>query len=350
MQKLVSIITPSYNCGKYIHRLLDSVLNQTYKNIEMFVVDDGSTDGTRDVIEQYIEKFSKTGKKLQYIYKENGGAVSAINTGLKFISGEYFTWPDADDWYAVDDAIEQLVYIFEHSPVDIGFVRGLIYIIDEDTLNVIGKKGDESKEYPDNLFEQCIIHSSEWWFGAGSYMIKTEHLFDNYSDKSIYSPSIEGYGGGQNYPLLIPSLYSYRSITIKKYIYNILRRKSSLSRKHYSYEDRISKRFDFLEDMQKNTLLSFKKMTIDDKERYIKCVKTKYDVKRFFLAFSNKHRKDCFIYYNKILSGDKVKGKNHKMKYLFSQIPLGFIIFKCVSFFVNLPRRTANFLKQKICL
>ena len=347
MNQLVSIITPSYNCGKYIHRLLDSVLSQTYQNIEMFVIDDGSTDNSKEIIEKYIEKFEKTGKKLKYIYQENKGAPCAINTGLKYIDGKYFVWPDADDWYATDDAIEQLVYTFENSPDNVGFVRGLQYIIDEKNFKVIGTNGGKRKEYPDNLFDSCIdmIDSKKYfWFPPGAYMIKTEHLFCNYPDKDIFYLGInENYGGGQNLPLLIPSLYKYKSITIKKFIYNILSRKDSVSRKKRSYDWFINRRYVFLENILKNTILSLKEMPSDVKEIYIKNVSIIFNILRFLKAFQYKQKNDCSIYYNKILSEDKGKAKKYKFKYILSQNYLGFVVF-----FVDLLKRAIKFLKRKI--
>jgi UDP-glucose:(glucosyl)LPS beta-1,3-glucosyltransferase len=106
MQKTVSIITPAYNCGMFIQRLFDSILIQTYNNIEMFVIDDGSTDNTRQVIEAYMPRFIDRGYSLKYVYQENQGPAGAINTGLKLINEDsYLVWPDSDDFYACPDAI-----------------------------------------------------------------------------------------------------------------------------------------------------------------------------------------------------------------------------------------------------
>ena len=64
MSNLVSILTPTYNCGKFIPRLLDSVLRQTYPAIEMHVIDDGSVDDTKDIIDRYVPKFEQRGYRL----------------------------------------------------------------------------------------------------------------------------------------------------------------------------------------------------------------------------------------------------------------------------------------------
>ena len=97
MKKLVSIITPCYNGEKYVDRFLTSVLNQTYNNIELIFVDDGSTDKTKDVVLSFKEQFEKRGYDLIYIYQKNAGQAAAINQGLKVFKGEFLMWIDSDD-------------------------------------------------------------------------------------------------------------------------------------------------------------------------------------------------------------------------------------------------------------
>lgn len=101
-QPKVSIITCVYNGEKYITKLLDSVLNMGYKNIEHIIVNDGSTDSTDIVIKKYIDLYkNKNGSNLyiKYIKQDNIGLGGATNVGLKNITGEYFTWINCDDWY-----------------------------------------------------------------------------------------------------------------------------------------------------------------------------------------------------------------------------------------------------------
>ena len=107
-QDLVSILTPCYNTGKYIHRLLDSVLSQTYSAIEMIVVDDGSTDNSKDIIKSYIPKFEARGYELKYLYQENSGQSVAIQKGLHLVnvwgierSGLLVGWSDVVKHFAI---------------------------------------------------------------------------------------------------------------------------------------------------------------------------------------------------------------------------------------------------------
>jgi glycosyltransferase involved in cell wall biosynthesis len=88
----VSLIIPTYNCGQYISQAIESALKQTYKDIEIIVVDDGSTDYTREVLKPYVTK-----RICQYIYQSNQGVAKARNTGILAAKGEYIAYVDADD-------------------------------------------------------------------------------------------------------------------------------------------------------------------------------------------------------------------------------------------------------------
>jgi glycosyltransferase involved in cell wall biosynthesis len=86
----VSVIIPTYNRADFIEDAVESVLCQTYKDYEIIIVDDGSTDSTKDVLQKFHNK-------IRYIYKNNGGEASARNTGIKHAQGEYIAFLDSDD-------------------------------------------------------------------------------------------------------------------------------------------------------------------------------------------------------------------------------------------------------------
>ena len=92
--ELISIIVPIYNTEKYLHQCLDSILNQTYTNFEVLLVNDGSTDSSGIICQEYVERDSR----FRYFEKDNGGVASARNLGLEHSEGTYITFIDSDDW------------------------------------------------------------------------------------------------------------------------------------------------------------------------------------------------------------------------------------------------------------
>ena len=93
----VSVIVPVYNVEKYIRKCLDSLVNQTLENIEIIIVDDGSTDTSKDIIKEYMDKY----KNIKYYQKENGGLGDARNYGLQYATGKYIAFLDSDDYIRV---------------------------------------------------------------------------------------------------------------------------------------------------------------------------------------------------------------------------------------------------------
>lgn len=94
----ISIITPVYKVENYLEKCINSILNQTFTDFELFIVDDGSPDSCGRIADKYEQKDSR----IHVIHKENGGAPSARNAGLKKAKGEYIYFPDSDDWLESD--------------------------------------------------------------------------------------------------------------------------------------------------------------------------------------------------------------------------------------------------------
>ncbi|MDQ7058490.1 MAG: glycosyltransferase [Ghiorsea sp.] len=108
---LVSIIIPTYNYAEYVHKAVESAFNQTYPNIEIIVVDDGSTDNTAAVMQAYAEQ-------VIYIQQENQGAAAARNRGLLEAKGDFICFLDADDMYHADNIAEKVAYLEKNTHVD----------------------------------------------------------------------------------------------------------------------------------------------------------------------------------------------------------------------------------------
>lgn len=146
---LVSVVIPSYNRAHSISETLESVFSQTYPNVEILVVDDGSTDNTRAVIE------SIDNPALKYIYQENKGASGARNTGIDNSSGEYIAFLDSDDLWLPSKLEEQVAFMEKNNECAL--------VLCECDIHDNGKFIENSsfaKRYPNNkdFFESFLKH------------------------------------------------------------------------------------------------------------------------------------------------------------------------------------------------
>lgn len=101
----ISVIIPVYNVEKYLKQCVDSVLNQSYQNIEVILVDDGSTDSCPEICDMYC----KQDKRVVVIHQKNGGLSVARNRGISYITGDYAIFLDSDDYWDDQDALKRLV-------------------------------------------------------------------------------------------------------------------------------------------------------------------------------------------------------------------------------------------------
>ena len=107
----ISVIIPIYNVEKYLSKCLDSVINQTYKNLEIICVNDGSPDNCHQILEEYKNKDSR----IVVIEQENGGEGSARNRGIRAVTGNYIAFVDPDDWVELDFYETAIKKIKEHN-------------------------------------------------------------------------------------------------------------------------------------------------------------------------------------------------------------------------------------------
>lgn len=113
--KKVSVIIPIYNVDQYLTKCLESVINQTYKNLEIICVNDCSSDNSYTILEEYFQKDNR----IKIIYREkNGGLSAARNSGLDVATGEYIYFIDSDDWIGLD-YIDGMVKAIEKANTDI---------------------------------------------------------------------------------------------------------------------------------------------------------------------------------------------------------------------------------------
>ncbi len=103
-EKLVSVIVAVYNIEEYLPRCVESIMHQTYRKLEIILVDDGSTDGSGDICDEYAGKDDR----ILVIHKKNGGLSDARNAGLERASGDYIGFVDGDDW--IEEGMYRAMY------------------------------------------------------------------------------------------------------------------------------------------------------------------------------------------------------------------------------------------------
>lgn len=127
INQLVSVIIPTYNRAHLIKRSIKSVLDQTYQNFEVIVVDDGSTDSTKEIVESFNES------RIKYIkHKQNKGTAAARNTGIKYSKSDFIAFQDSDDEW-LPEKLEKEMKAFENSTVNVGVIySGIWYLKDNE--------------------------------------------------------------------------------------------------------------------------------------------------------------------------------------------------------------------------
>lgn len=162
----ISVIIPTYNRAGLIERAVKSVVDQTVKPQEVIVVDDGSSDNTREVVESIQSPLVK------YVYRKNGGAGAARNTGVKEAAGDWIAFHDSDDMWRPDKLEKQVKYIKEHSDAGLVYSSYEMHLEDGTSILMPGKKDDLPLE--GNVFVPLLVRNT---VGAPTVVVRKE-LFE----------------------------------------------------------------------------------------------------------------------------------------------------------------------------
>jgi len=190
---LVSIVTPSFNQGRYIRETIESVLGQTYEAIELHVIDGGSTDETDEVVSRYRSELQT------YVSEADTGQANAINKGLRLARGSYVMWLNSDD-ILLPTAIADVVKVFEQNPdIDLCHGKSLLFSDQTSKSHIIGAEDNYEEKYaaymsfpqPSSFFRTNILNKI-------GYLDETLHFamdFDFYLriyliGNLVYCPSV----------------------------------------------------------------------------------------------------------------------------------------------------------------
>ncbi len=174
----VSVIVPVYNVEKYIDKCLDSLVNQTLKDIEIIIVNDGSPDNSEKIINKYLKKY----KNIKYFIKENGGLSDARNFGIKYATGEYIAFLDSDDYVSLE-MYDKMYRKAKENDFDM-VVCDINYLYNDKTVRVDSGIKCDTKDIKSTYLN---IHPAAW-----NKIFKKE-LFNNdiYFKKGVWFEDVE---------------------------------------------------------------------------------------------------------------------------------------------------------------
>lgn len=247
----VSVIIPVYNVAPYLEDCLKSVVNQSYRNLEIIAVDDGSTDNSGSILDEWAKKDSR----IRVIHKENGGLSSARNAGLDVATGDYIAMIDSDDFWELD-AVESMTSILESCDADMVIARGRKVDEGGSVLTKNPQKASKHFEGPvseDDFWKQRV--QDMFYLVAWSKLYRRE-LFDG-----IRFPE-----GKINEDVAVLWKIVNRCkkiIAIGKKIYNWRQRDGSITRSEFGYRNMFLPHA-LLEEVQ-----YVKKTDISEKAKYL---------------------------------------------------------------------------------
>lgn len=276
---LVSIITPCYNGELYVGRFIDSVLSQTYPNLELIIINDGSTDQTEEVVNSYRKKLEDRGIRFIYLYQENAGQAAALNRGLKLFSGDYLTWPDSDD-EIMPEFIEKKVQFLQNNSQYVYCYGKAIEVKEEEPDKIVAVYEKRKKSGRYDFFEDILFVKDVFFPG---YLVKSLAFDSIIPNREIYTGK-----GGQNAQILLPfSWYYGEPGYVEESVYKYYVRNNSHSHSQNTSEKIIKQLYDY-----ENILVATLNKISDNKIfPYILSIKKYYAKLRFGNAIDTKKPK-----------------------------------------------------------
>ncbi len=203
----VSIIIPVYNCQEYIEKCLGSVINQTYRDIQVIVIDDGSTDRSPEIIDAFDDE------GLVVIHQENSGVCVARNKGIEHATGDYLTFVDGDD-YLESDYIERMVNEAKEHNSEL-VISGFI---------MESSNGSNRKEIIPGSYERNIDEMWAYRLSSAAGRLYSKELWDRFEIKYTLQEGVRG----EDVPICILMNYAAKNISMLRYAgYHYIQHKDS---------------------------------------------------------------------------------------------------------------------------
>lgn len=256
MDEKISVIIPVYNVEKYLRNCVDSIINQTYINLEIILVNDGSTDGSLSIIEEYKDK----DERIKVINKVNGGLSSARNAGMEIATGKYISFIDSDDWIELD--------MYEVLINNITEYNGEIAIISTKTVDEDGNILEQNTDLIDTdikIFNKQEIISR---YLLGSWIPAWDKLYK----RELFDQIMFPVGKINEDEAIMLKVFNQvnRVVVSKKAMYNYLKRPMSITTSRFS-----EKKFDWLDNAYNNMKYveaKYPDLLLQAQSRYFKCM------------------------------------------------------------------------------
>lgn len=233
-EKLVSIITPCFNGEDFLNRFFYTILNQTYKNIELIFINDGSTDRTEQIALSYKPLIEADKHSFTYIYQENAGQAAAVNKGIKIFNGDYLMWHDADDILDKNNVRRKVEFMEAHPQYGIAQCYGK-----EVHERDLGKKLRDFGRIPpsgeDKLFEDLIMKKNVE-YSPGLFIVRRSAFLAANPKRDIFESR-----RGQNMQMLLPVVYNFPCGYIREDLFTYVIREQSHSHDHITMEELIKR-------------------------------------------------------------------------------------------------------------
>lgn len=276
---LVTVLTPCYNGEKYLDKYFESILSQDYDNIQLILVNDGSTDNTVEIVEKHRPALEEKLTEFLFITQENQGQAGACKNALPKVKGKYLTWPDVDD-ILTPNAVSYKVDFLESNP-QYAYCMAQAQCFDAETgeKTRIFKRENQAN---DDLFEDFITQK-DVYYCPGVFMMD----FDLYKQAN---PSLDFYvcRGGQNWQLLLPIAYKNKCGFINEVQYLYLVHSDSHSHSVNSYK----KEYNYTVEQEEIIRQTLKILDLTNEERayFDKVLDKKYANLRFELSWKYKDK------------------------------------------------------------
>ena len=261
-KELITVIVPVYNVEKYIHKCIDSIINQTYKNLEIILVDDGSPDNCGKICDEYAKKDSR----IKVIHKENGGLSDARNAGIDVAKGEYLCFIDSDDEVTID-YVEYMYNMIVEDNTDMAISEVKKILKKSDIANLEVKEIEHNIYEPEQVFYYMLLAiKGDVCAYAKLYNKK---LFDNirYPKGKVYEDSATTYK-------IIDKCESISYGNKKCYLYytrpGSISKKGKFNKNEYDYIENTDEMLKFLKNKYPNLLVAVDRYELYSRMRVLR--------------------------------------------------------------------------------